>query len=466
MEQLRLEYIPLDVAMLWENNKKRHDIGALIRSFQRHGYKDPAKFEPTLNNEKGGIAEGNGRFTALDAMRRDPAYEPPRGIVVLDDGTWTVPVLFGVDSASEAAAEAYAIDHNALVLSGGDFDLTDHLRLWEEGFADDLSVLLEAGEVPTVFDAEDVEALMAMGKELLPAPEPQLNRADELQEKWQVNDGDTWRIDTHFVTCGDCREPETWARLLAAAGVAEVNGVFTSPPYAEQRKEQYGGVPVAEYVDWWEAVQANVRANLAEDGSFFVNIKPHCEDGERALYVFDLVLAMRRRWGWRFVDEVIWKHGGTPGKPSTRFKNQFEPVYVFSAGEYKWRPDNCMFKSDSAFTPAGRPNVSRNQGKGGSTLDGVETFEGMVYPGNVIDIGKNQDAVGHAAAFPVALPTFFVKAYSDTADVWLDPFLGSGTTIVAAHQNDRRGLGIEKLEKYVAVTLERLSEMNLEPERL
>ena len=91
-------------------------------------------------------------------------------------------------------------------------------------------------------------------------------------------------------------------------------------------------------------------------------------------------------------------------------------------------------------------------------------FNGAL-PGNVIE-ASGGGGCGHWAAFPVALPTFFVKAYSDVGDVWVDTFLGSGTTIVAAHQNDRRGMGIEKLGKYVAVTLERLAGMGLEPRRL
>src|SRR3972149_5421213 len=128
-----------------------------------------------------------------------------------------------------------------------------------------------------------------------------IDKAEELQQKWQVQQGDIFQMGEHLVICGDCREPETWARLLTAAKVDKANGIFTSPPYAEQRKKQYGGVPTAKYVEWWEAVQSNVRANLAEDGSFFVNIKPHCEGGQRVLYVFDLVLAMVRQWGWQFV---------------------------------------------------------------------------------------------------------------------------------------------------------------------
>ena len=69
----------------------------------------------------------------------------------------------------------------------------------------------------------------------------------------------------------------------------------------------------------------------------------------------------------------------------------------------------------------------------------------------------------HAAAFPVALPDFFVRAYSDAGDVWLDPFCGSGTTIVAAHNNKRQGFGIEMLPKYCAVILERVSGLGITP---
>lgn len=112
-----------------------------------------------------------------------------------------------------------------------------------------------------------------------------------------------------------------------------VNGVFTSPPYAQQRKSQYGGVPVAEYVDWWEKVQANVREVLVNNGSFFINIKPHREKKQRVLYVFDLVLAMVRRWGWWYIDELVWTHQGLPGIYRPGFKNQFEPVYQFAGTE-------------------------------------------------------------------------------------------------------------------------------------
>lgn len=412
-----------------------------------------------LNSDE--IIGGNQRARVFDLVQTNSAaitvtetFDPPtpQGTVGLGYISWNGE-RYGyrqVRWTPERAQQANVVANRA----GGDWD-------WDILKDFDFGDLLDWGFTEQDFELAGVD--FDNGTPALDDPGPQLDKAAELQEKWQVSTGDVWQCGEHFTVCGDCREPGTWKQLLTVARVDKANGIFTSPPYAEQRKKQYGGIPTAEYVDWWEAVQANVKAHLAIDGSFFVNIKPHCESGERVLYVFDLVLAMKRQWGWRYIEESVWKHGGTPGRPATRFKNQFEPIHQFSLGSYKWRPDNAMEESNGAFLPAGRPNVSKSQGHGGSTLDGVRTFTGLVYPGNVIVTGKNQDAVGHPAAFPTALPARFIRAYSDPGDVWLDPFLGSGTTIVAAHQNKRRGLGIEKLEKYCAVTLERVFQLGLDP---
>lgn len=124
-------------------------------------------------------------------------------------------------------------------------------------------------------------------------------------------------------------------------------------------------------------------------------------------------------------------------------------------------PEHVMHESQAAFTYTGKEKKART-GSGFFQGNTVNAGDGMAYPSNVVDVpagNMDGDVDTHSAAFPIALPDFFVRAYSDPGDVWLDTFLGSGTTIVAAHNNQRVGLGIEKLPKYLAVILERLQEV-------
>jgi site-specific DNA-methyltransferase (adenine-specific) len=293
--------------------------------------------------------------------------------------------------------------------------------------------------------------------------EPQTDRAAELMEKWGTAAGQLWLLNggKHRLLIGDCRKPEDMARLC---GGDKINVAFTSPPYASQRKydESSGFKPIKpdEYVAWWEAVQSNVRKHLADDGSFFVNIKPHCEDGERVLYVFDLVLKMRRGWGWRFVEEYIWKHSGIPKVPAGRFKNQFEPIYQFASAVPKFNPDSVMIESDRSFRAAGRKRVSEAQG-GRDSLEGVDYASGLAYPSNVVAVNVEShggEHSNHSAAFPLALPSFFIRAFSDEGDLILDPFLGSGTTMIAAENHSRRAAGCEISAQYAGVILQRYSD--------
>ena len=72
-----------------------------------------------------------------------------------------------------------------------------------------------------------------------------------------------------------------------------------------------------------------------------------------------------------------------------------------------------------------------------------------------------------SSQFPPGLPSFFIRAFTHVGDVIADPFLGAATTILAAAQTERRGVGTELLPKYVAVSLERLSvSLELTPEKL
>ena len=117
-DELALKYIPLSTVKRWIRNTKRHDIPVIIKSIEKHGFRDPLGFDININNGAGGIVEGNGRDEALKIMFAQNPKKPPRGI--MNDGTdWLVPVLFGVDAKSQAAAESYGFDSNNITMMGG-----------------------------------------------------------------------------------------------------------------------------------------------------------------------------------------------------------------------------------------------------------------------------------------------------------------------------------------------------------
>jgi len=240
-----------------------------------------------------------------------------------------------------------------------------------------------------------------------------------------------------------------------------INLVITSPPYASQREydetSKFKPILPDEYVNWYEEVAANIMANLANDGSYFCNIKPNAEGLKRELYVFDLVLAHVRQWGWNFADEFCWERSGIPQQVARRFKNQFEPIYHFTKNEWKFRPESVMHESKSVPKArgkgAGDTNAAKRQGKM-SAVEGNEISIGMAYPGNRLPTFQSE-ALGHPAAYPVGLPEFFIKAYTDSRDIVFDPFMGSGSTLIASEKLGRYSCGMEISPSYVDLIIKR-----------
>jgi site-specific DNA-methyltransferase (adenine-specific) len=271
--------------------------------------------------------------------------------------------------------------------------------------------------------------------------------------------GDVWLLGKHRILCGDCRDFNDVEKLLKGA---KINVAVTSPPYASQRKyDETSGfkpIPPDEYVEWYRDVAANIIANIAEDGSYFCNIKEHCEDGQRSLYVKDLTLAHVRKWGWMFVDEFCWRDtkNGVPGGWNNRFKDAWEPIfhYAVSSG-IKFHPLANGTPSESVFDYSANTKKSSNGSglKSGAPAGGMK--EGIARPSNVVEFAAADGQDGHSAAFPVSLPEFFIKAFSDKGDIIFDPFMGSGTTLIAAEKNGRIGYGTEISPGYCDVIVKR-----------
>ncbi|NJR41215.1 MAG: hypothetical protein HC781_23205, partial [Leptolyngbyaceae cyanobacterium CSU_1_4] len=159
-ELLRLAYVLVDDLVLLDGNPKLHDLGKISDSIIENGFLDPPKWDVNLNGGQGGIVEGNGRAETLKWMQ-DQGREVPRGITVNEQGLWAVPVIFGCDSRSEIAAKRYAIDHNNLVMAGGNFTALDMSKAYDaEAYIAMLQELQEQDNLPLTTDASDLETLL------------------------------------------------------------------------------------------------------------------------------------------------------------------------------------------------------------------------------------------------------------------------------------------------------------------
>ena len=241
-----------------------------------------------------------------------------------------------------------------------------------------------------------------------------------------------------------------------------IDMIFTSPPYADRRKNTYGGIHAEKYVDWFHPIALQLKRVLKPSGSFFLNIKPHTNKGERVLYVHDLVLDLKRNVGFRFTDEFCWTKNGVPGKFKGRFKNAFEPIYHFTLEkDFTHNPYSVAKKAKDVSLKRYKRKAC-GESSNGSGFAGMrkEIKSKLALPSNHIHIPQkvNQHTMEkiHSAVFPVDLVDFFIKAFSNEGDVVLDCFAGSGSTGISCINNKRGFVLIEKETQYCELIKNRI----------
>jgi DNA modification methylase len=255
---------------------------------------------------------------------------------------------------------------------------------------------------------------------------------------------------------GDCRS------VLATFPENSVDLIFTSPPYADNRKKTYKGVPINKYVEWFLPISQELFRVLKPEGSFVLNIKERAVNGERQTYVLELILAMRQQ-GWFWTEEYIWhKKNCYPGKWPNRFRDAWERCLHFTKtkrfkmfqeavmvpmGDWK---EKRLAKLSDTDRIRDVSHVGSGFGKNISHWVGRE----YAYPTNVLHLSTECANRGHSASFPVDLPSWFIKLLTTEGDVVLDPFIGSGTTAMASKNLNRHCIGIEAIELYRDLALQ------------
>ena len=267
------------------------------------------------------------------------------------------------------------------------------------------------------------------------------------------------------VVWGDSLE---WLPLLPEKSV---DLFFTSPPYADARA--YSRISPDHYVDWFLPFAEAMLLAANDAGSLVLNIKNRVARsgrfrGQRHPYVYQLVIALQEL-GWRWVETYIWsKPNAIPGRFGPRTKDSFEYVYHFATGATPFFDLDAVrvpYRADSAeIERRRRDRNGRRDTESGFGRDRSKTYNKQgADPGNVITVNQTYNqfkgpAGQHTAVMPEGLAEFFVQAACPTGGIVVDPFAGSGTTVVAARRHGRRSGGIELHSDYVDVARKRLAQ--------
>jgi len=262
---------------------------------------------------------------------------------------------------------------------------------------------------------------------------------------------------------GDCKDQ------LKLIPDNSVDLIITSPPYADQRKNTYGGVASDKYVDWFLPISEQLLRVLKPTGTFILNIKEKVIDGERSIYVMELIIEMRKQ-GWLWTEEFIWhKKNCYPGKWPNRFRDAWERLLQFN------KEKKFLMYQEEVMVPMGDWSKTRlkNLSNTDKIRDNSKVESGFgknisnwlnrekAYPTNVLHLATECTNKNHSAAFPEELPEWFIKLFTKENDVVLDPFMGSGTTITVAQRMWRKSIGIEIIPEYYDMVKAKFN--NLEP---
>ena len=244
-----------------------------------------------------------------------------------------------------------------------------------------------------------------------------------------------------------------------------VDLIVTSPPYSDQRNGTYGGIHPDKYVAWFLPKSAELLRVIKPTGTFILNIKERVVNRERHIYVLDLIKEMRKQ-GWLWTEEFMWhKRNCHPGKWPNRFRDAWERLLQFNKSKkFKMYQEAVMVPigdwSKTRLKNLSETDKQRDNSRVGSGFGkNISNWLGkdLVYPSNVLHLATESSNKNHSATFPLSLPSWFIKLFTEEEDLVLDPFLGSGTTSIASSLLGRNSIGIEILPEYLNIAIKRFN---------
>jgi len=331
----------------------------------------------------------------------------------------------------------------------------------------------EWGLEGTGWDKDELEALieeLGLGEELPEDPGAQLDKAAELQENWGTALGQVWEIGEHRIVCGDCTDPAVVETVMAGERAALT---LTSPPYWVG-KEYETQKSVDEIWQFIMASAATIARFTREDESrVVINTSTGFTTSfdkrkkRQTLLLIDKWTNAFWDLGWNLRHVRHWLKQGQLASISAKADMidqhcEWFGVYEFDDGR-EMVFDDRIDQSEVAALLTYYNARGRGRGRGQETLGNYYGAKHWALCSYWSDIPGAASQSGHCAAFPLLVVERHLLMYTTQGEIVLDPFLGSGTALIACERFKRFGRGVELEPKYVAVSLERLRGMGLQP---
>jgi DNA modification methylase len=384
-------------------------IGKLAQAIKAFGW-----INPIICDEHGNVIAGNIRLAAAELL-----------------GTTEVPTIL-IDHLNEAEKRAYVLADNKLAELGGWDPAMLKIELGELADLDlkgaltfDLNVIgFETPEIDIILDQESTQSAMTAADATLEGAEP---------GPAVTQPGDLWILGRHNILCADALEPNSYTRLM---GDDRVRVCFCDPPYNVPIDGHVCGLGKVRHREF---AMASGEMSKAEFTTFLItvlrNMAQASIDGALLYICMD----------WRHLQELL-AAGEAAGlalkniccwvKPNAGMGSLYRSQHEFV----------CVFKSGKAS------HVNNIElGKHGRYRTNVWEYAGA----NSFRKGRIEDLAAHPTVKPTALVADVIKDCSHRGEIVLDPFAGSGTTILAAEKTGRLARAMELDPQYVDVAIRR-----------
>jgi len=403
--ELSIEHLPVSVIRPYEGSPRLHSRAQ--RRKAAHITKQFGQLRPILIDSENCIIDGHLIFDCL----REAGYDQVAAIVVDRDPASIKAIRLALnrlpqDSRWHDARLRKELDE--LIDLGYDMTLTGFDQV-------EIDMSLSFDEGPSAGAIED------------PVPEP--NRAHPAIAKA----GDLWQLGQHFLACGDSRDPKVMSALFGTE-LAEM--IFTDPPFNVKIAGNVSGLGKHTHREFAMASGEMSQTEFIEFLTTTCGAAVSClMDGGIAYYCIDwrhlndLVTAAATN-GLRQLNLIVWNK--TNAAMGTFYRSQHELIPVFKKGE--------------------APHINNFElGKKGRSRSNVWTYRGMNVPG----AERDELLAMHPTVKPLAMVIDAIKDVSRRGAIVLDPFLGSGTTLIAAEVTGRRCYGCEIDPHYVDLCIQR-----------